>query len=505
MKLISNKITVLLPVLAAILSLTAGCKKGTFDINSVSPNSPSSVSPTFSLSSALTATSSLMYGGNEDFLNLWMGYWTVSGDFTASPTLIDYQLTTDFGTGNWESAYINLSNYQLIQTESATDSSLQYFAGIAQIMKAFVFQRIVDLYNNIPYSTALSSSNYTPAYDKGSDVYNSLINQVDSGITAIKAGLAISGISQNPKGSDVMFGGDMNEWIKFGNTLKLKLLLRLTETSGGAAKITSGLNGLTTADFLGAGEDASVNPGYSKASDAKENPFYLDIAFTSNNNPGTNYKFYRANSYAVNFYYDNNDPRVNYIYEVKDDSLVHGRVFGAAAGPDDHNSSISAVNGSGIAKGPDQDAIIIGAYESLFLQAEAIERGYLSGNVTDVYNSAVAESFRALSVPDYASAAATYTSQNSGTANYAKSSNKLQTIIVQKWAACNATDPLESYSDWRRLKYPSNLPVSVDPGNTAPHIPYRLLYPTSEYSYNNANVSAESEINYLTSKIFWMP
>jgi hypothetical protein len=83
--------------------------------------------------------------------------------------------------------------------------------------------------------------------------------------------------------------------------------------------------------------------------------------------------------------------------------------------------------------------------------------------------------------------------------------NPIQTIILQKWAALNGIDPVESWSDWRRLGIPADLPVSIYPGTTATHVPFRLLYPTSEYSYNGANVNAQGTINNLTSKIFWMP
>ena len=79
---------------------------------------------------------------------------------------------------------------------------------------------------------------------------------------------------------------------------------------------------------------------------------------------------------------------------------------------------------------------------------------------------------------------------------------KIALIITQKWAACNAVDPLEAYGDYRRLGIPSNLPVSIAPQNTQTHIPYRLIYPTSELSYNAANVPSGADIN---SKIFWMP
>ena len=504
----NRKLSYILPsLLIAVVAFSTGCKKGTFDINDVNPNAPSIVSPGFSLPAAQTATASLIYSGSGDVLNVWMGYWAVSGDYTASTTLVDYQLTTDFYTGNWESAYLNLGNYKLIEDESSVDSTLDYYAGIAKIMKAFVFQRVVDLYNNIPYSQALDKNNFVPGYDDGSAVYNSLINQVDSGIAIINAGVANDGIQQNPGNTDVMFGGDMDLWVKFANTLKLKLIMRLTQTSSGASLAAAELTGLTSDDFLGADEDAVVNPGYAGTADAKENPLYLNVAFNSSNADGTNHKYWRANSYAVDFYYNNDDSaRAEKIYETKSDGLVHGRLFGAPGTPNDHNSSISAVNGDGYAYSPTQGAIILPASESFFLQAEAVQRGYLTGSsASELFDAGVTESFRSYNVDDYASAAADYLAQNNSVTSLDAATNKLQTIIVQKWASLNGLDPLETYSDWRRTGFPSNLPVSVDVNNTATHIPYRFLYPTSESNYNGTSVQAQGALDVFTSKIFWMP
>jgi len=139
------------------------------------------------------------------------------------------------------------------------------------------------------------------------------------------------------------------------------------------------------------------------------------------------------------------------------------------------------------------------------LQAEAAERGFIAGNAAALFKEAVTESFRILGVPDYENAAQLFYSQPSDKVNIDVSANKIRTIILQKWAALNAYDPFESYSDWRRLGIPADLPVSEYPGTTAPHIPYRLLYPTSEYHYNAANVNDQGTVNQFTSKIFWMP
>ncbi|HEY4937263.1 MAG TPA: SusD/RagB family nutrient-binding outer membrane lipoprotein, partial [Puia sp.] len=482
----------------------------TFNINSPNPNSlsPSSVPAKFYLTSSLAATATVMYTGpnaynyGPDLINTWMGYWSASGGYTPSPIVVLYQLTSGVGTGNWDDAYLNIKNYSIMETLSLADSTQVYYGAISLIMQAFMYQRIVDLYNNAPYSQALSSSNTTPGYDLGSDIYNSNISHIDSAIGLIKS--AGSG-AENPGNYDVMFGGDMSMWIIFANTVKLKMLMRLTETASGPAFIKSELALDTLGSFLGPGQNASVNPGYSNASNAQENPLYLDIAFTNTGSPGTNNVYWRANSYAVGFYTANNDPRAYSFYLPNAVGVIQGRKIGSTSGVES-NSVISAVNGPGVAGSATQNAVIIGAFESLFLQAEAVLKGYITGDDAALYKSAVEASFELLGTTDNPdSAADAYILQANNLTNYASSPNKLKTLITQKWAACNTIDPLESFSDWRRLGIPTDLPVSDYPGNTATHVPYRFLYPTSEDSYNALEVGKEGTINVFTSKIFWQP
>lgn len=526
--------------LAVVISMAA-CKKGTFDINSPNPNSlsPASVGPKYYLSSSLAGTANLMYGGinpttgaglgsfaGADLLNTWMGYWSASGGFTPSPVVVSYQLVSTTGAANWDNAYLNLKNYNVIETLSASDPTLGYYSGISKIMQAFVFQRVVDLYNNAPYIEAFSSTNTAPNYDKGSDIYKSLIAKIDSSVAIINATNANTD-AENPEAYDVMFGGDMDLWVKFANTLKLKLLMRLTQTADGSAMATSGLAGLTSDSFLGPGEDAGVNPGYSNASNTQENPYYLNVSKTVTGAAGTNANYWRANSYAVDFYKSNNDLRAGYFYAANKTGEILGRKVGSSGvGANEGNDFISGVNGPGNAKSETQDAVILGAFESYFLQAEAITRGYLTGDAKAAYKSGVTASFSLLgavippikSVIDPTQDSITYTpavsasyfldsatNKNNPNVNWDAASNKITLIITQKWAACNSFDPLESYSDWRRLGIPINIPVSDYPGSQATHIPYRLLYPDSESSYNAGASVKEGNIDIMTSKIFWMP
>jgi len=153
--------------------------------------------------------------------------------------------------------------------------------------------------------------------------------------------------------------------------------------------------------------------------------------------------------------------------------------------------------------------VILPACESYFLQAEAVLDGYIpTGSAAGLYLNGVEESFRLLQVtnPYYAADQYVLVSQASNPyVGFINSSNQLQTLITQAWVAYSGFDPLAAWNNWRRLGIPTSLPVSQFDGSTATHIPYRLLYPTSEYSYNTVNVDAEGTINNMTSTIFWMP
>ncbi len=492
--------------LPLMLLMAGGCKKGTFDINNTNPNAPSAVSPQISLSATLVNAANGTYNsGYPDFANRYMGYWAFSGDYGGYGTEATYNTNNSFANYNWDNVYLTLENLKFIVNSSRTPTE-GYYLGIAKIMQSFLFQRLVDLYNNVPYSDALNGDkfNYYPKYDDAKTVYKSLVTQIDSAITIING--TNSATADNPGKYDVMFGGKMANWLAFANSVKLKILLNMTQVSDGPAFITSELSGLKTSDFMGAGVDATVNPGYSNAALNQQNPMWQNVGFATNGTtPTTGNSYNRANSYAVNFYSSTNDPRLGQFYAANSAGVVRGRAFGSQDGTE-HNTVISAV-GPGIIPAPTAGAPLMPAFESLFLQAEAVQRGYIAGPLTadSLYRSAVSESFRILGVSGAAGAAATYVAQNDARVNFSVAPDKINVIMIQEWASLNMFDPIEAWDNWRRLGVPVDLPVSIYPGTSATHIPYRLLYPLSEFNNNNANVLAQGSINNMTSKIFWMP
>ncbi len=512
---------------AMIFAGLTGCQKGTFSVNDVNPNSPTTAPVNYTLVASLVGTANYVQGGNVDPLENWMGYWTQSGGYTASDTYVLYRLTSSNFTGNFDNAYQNLINYNLLLKTANANPNLGNYKAIGTIMQAFIYQRLVDLYNRVPYTDALKvTPTFSYKYDEDpAAIYSSLVAKCDSAVTIITAAKA-NGSSVNPGSSDIMFGGDMTKWAQFAKTLRLKMLIRESVYLGDAA-MKSAIGTISSADLLST--DAAMNPGYSNAVDAVVSPFYLDVIGNAQANPGANTAYWRANDYAISFFQANKDPRLLYVYapagkEVAKDYLTplkdtvtsypkfKGRVYGSTSGTES-NTVISAIVGTGFVeatqkqKGASQGAIMIPAHESLFLQAEAAQRGVSGlGSAQSLYEAAVAAAFKFVGVDSSAVKAARYVNQNGNSkTTWTAAGNKIDLIITQKWASMNSVDPLESYSDWRRLGIPASLPVSIYPGNTATHIPYRFPYTINEQTLNSANVpSGGSGTDALTSKIFWM-
>jgi hypothetical protein len=176
--------------------------------------------------------------------------------------------------------------------------------------------------------------------------------------------------------------------------------------------------------------------------------------------------------------------------------------------------------------GASSDAWLMTSVESLFLQAEAAQRGLLPGvDPQTALTAAIRESFTSLGLTT--TQANNYINGNAGYADVDYTATVdpgignlveggLYTIIAQKWFALNGIAPFEVWSDYRRTDIVYGEGVSYDQTNTgvwanqlsilsgaSSSIPVRLFYPQSEYSFNEANVNTQGTISVFTSKVFW--
>lgn len=489
-----------------------GCSKGYLDVNT-NPNQSTSADPSLVLPSALAVTVAEWYPG-PTAQSGWLGSWAISGSYAISSTdFSTYKMTTDFGDGLWQTSYDNLEDYQYIIDKSASNNQ-PFLQGVGKIMKAYQFHHLVDLWNDVPYADALKGAlSLRPAYSKGMDIYDSLFNEITSGINLVK--IAPTTVKA---ASDILFGGDQTSWIQFANTVRLRMLLRMSElgTKPTFFQLNLDLAKNEPAGFLK--KDALVQPGYTNSA-GKGNPFWERFYDLSGGQISSFGDFWAPSVFAVNFYKSNNDPRLIREYSpLKNTTNTFvGSSLGAPNGnPTNGNYSLF---GPGVLSGPTTAAVLMLAAESNFLQAEAVVLGYLPGDAEKFYQNGITESFRYLEVDAYDTAAKAYYKQEDRPEVYfpgAASIVQKQSIIIrQKWAALNSINSFEAYADYKRFNYLhtgnppytgplGNTPLSVSPYIDIAKIPLRYKYPTSEYSKNPENVSGEGSIDHQVSKIWWM-
>lgn len=436
--------------------------------------------------SAETYTNRLNRIGNWMAVS-WSGNYLAFNDAYGEESR--YQLSTKFYDDVWDNLNRYVSNFVIIENyEDGKNWDDQKAA--AKILKSFYFQYIVDLYGDVPYSEAfLRTQNLTPKYDKAQDVYISLITNIDEAINLINNGES----SENFGAADITFGGDMAKWKAFANTIKLRLLVRLVLKAETDATLATYVNSkfaeLNGAQFLT--EDVTVNPGYSDTDD-RQNPFWEFYGFDPTGVPATTGRMTGPSEFAFNLLNNSNDGRLNRLWKP---NAANGNVF---AGTQQGGSGNAASIGEGILTGADANLPIMLAAESYFLQAEAVERGYLTGSAQTLFEQGITASFNNLG----ANNASSYISNINSDAQLGYSGgNPLEAIITQKWIALTSVSGAELWIEYTRTGFPSNLPLPV--GATDSNIPVRLLYPASEYSGNSKNVIVQNRSDAFTSKIFW--
>lgn len=493
-----KNILISIKMLAVVLVL-ASCSDNYLDINT-DPNNPLEVSPDLLLPVAqnYSAFSQERNRGNNTLGNMFMYNWSQSDGFSWYTDEFLYLVTPSFYQQNFDYVYANaLKQYNSLSTlEGAENGNYQ---AIGNIMKAYHFNILVDTYGDIPYSEALlRGGNPTPVYDDAQVVYEDLIVQLSAAIALIDE-TSSNADALLPGLDDGIFGGDMDMWKKFANSIKLRMLVRQSDMSGRAAYIQTELAAIAAEGSGYITDDVEVNIGYNNGEN-QQNPkwaaFGKDVAGTvTNNNQAT-----CATDYILAYLTNTNDPRLDRLYEKP--ATGH---LGVMQGLQNYDETVYGVDGltpefvsnigPGILKGANQGAVLYTAAESYFNQAEIDLKFNAGANAKTLYESGIQASFTYLG----AGSATAYFTQAKNLVNWNTSTNKQQAIITQKWIAVNGIDAIQSWFDYNRTGYPANLPISALA--TSADRPVRLAYPASEVTSNTLNLPAQP--NVFTAKIFW--
>lgn len=495
-------------LLAAAVS---SCTKDFREINT-NLNNPTSVTPDLLLSGVIRNMA------NQQVGDAW-GIGNLVAQYNAKIQFVneDRYLWNE-QNGLWNSVYGNNRNLQNIFTAVEADPKSPYL-GVGLILKSWMFSLATDAYGDIPYTEAgkaKTSGAYTPVYDAQEAIYTGLLADLK------KANEQLATSSTNLNG-DILFGGgaaSIMKWRKLANSLRLRLLMRISKKKN------------VNADMQAIVNDPTGNPIFTSNADNAELKYFTAAPnqwplYGSRVGSFDEIRVSKTLSDRLNAL---GDTRINVFGRPSQSSVTGGtpRVEGIPNGLGD----VAALNYNGGPQGvsrvgytfaclvcndagqavPDPSApraIIMNYAELQFILAEAREKGMINSSTAEAYyNNGITANFsywRALVPTQYnlnIDMPAGYLTQ-SAVAYAGTSDEKLAKIALQKWVALYFNG-FEAWFDWRRTGMPAIVPGAANLNNNK--VPIRFIYPISEQSLNGTNraaaVSAQGGTDDLNTKMW---
>lgn len=477
---------VIMFALSALL-LSTSCVDSLTDYN-VNPKNPATVPGVALFSNAERALTRAMVSTNvnNNPFRLYVQYWAE----TSYPQESQYDLNTrQINRNFWDALYTGvLSNLNeaknLIPTNQFASAAVQKNQqACVEILAVYTWKTLVDTYGNVPYTDALNYLQTQPKYDDAKTIYASLFTRLDAALANLDPtaeGMGDADLLFPKKASDPV-GTDINKWIKFGNSLKLRMALTVADDD--APKAKSAAEQAAPKVFTSVGDRAQLT---FVASPPNTNPLWEDLVQSG-----------RFDFVGTSFFINNlktlSDPRIGQYFKEATAGGYIGGVYGA-------RNTYARYSAPGTRlEDPSLPGVLLSYSEVEFLLAEAAARGYtVGGTATSHYNAGVTASI--LEAGGTAAQATTYLAQPSVAYTTATGTYR-QKIGVQKWIALY-DQPVVAWTEWRRL----DSPALVAPPLALTAIPLRFRYPTTELNLNGANNStAASAIggDEVTTKIFW--
>jgi hypothetical protein len=458
-------------MLCGLLALCIASCSDFLDVNH-DPNAASDAPVELILPAATLSTASVVGGQYAVLGGMWAQHWTQSNSANQYKNIDGFNLASSDLNFQFSELYTGaLNDFEYIRNQSKAEKNWSMYL-IATVQQAYTWQVLADLYDQIPFREALQGDgNRSPHYDDGSLVYDSLVKRIDYALAQdFNEVVAGARTSRNPGASDYIFGDPLDDgddldelvdtnvenWIRFANTLKLKLFLRQVKARPTVAN--AGLQALYDAGAKFLEADAAITQ-FEDATN-KSNPLY---EVEQRNLGGINLKTSRT--------------LLSYLQSISDTRIAKLFVPGSGGqkGLDQGNfeaptTLVAAATLSKPTMSATDPVYFISKSESYFLQAEAALRGYGTDDPETLFDLGVSASFQQLGL--------TPRSYNLPGTSF---EDDLKQIIVQKWIALAGTHQnLEAFFEMNRTNYPSKSSVysGLDNGNQNPaYVPGEIVYP----------------------------
>ncbi|MDN5204959.1 SusD/RagB family nutrient-binding outer membrane lipoprotein [Fulvivirgaceae bacterium BMA10] len=390
-------------------------------------------------------------------------------------------------SGLWNDFYSNLKDINNM-LEIARESGNKSYEGIALIMKSWTFSVLTDNYGDIPYTEATrgkSDEILQPKYDAQEAIYDGLLADLEQANSLLAAdGQAIAG--------DLLYGGDLLKWKKFANSLRIRLLMRISNKRDVSAQLQS---------------IVSNQPIFESNADNARMEY---LPTRPNTWPVHTWRVggfdeHRMSLTMQGVLEDFEDPRQFIWFRATDASIntANPVYAGLSNGLSENNATNfngGALNvsrlGTILYEEPNAvDAVVMQFAELQFMLAEAAQKDLISGSAEDLYNAGVQASFDHWNVAmpaDYLS--------RTGVAY----DGELETIITQKWISL-FMNGWEAWYDYRRTGFPAVITPGPDNVNNDV-VPVRYLYPDEQQTLNGTNYAAavaRQGADDINTKVWW--
>lgn len=379
----------------------------------------------------------------------------------------------------------------------------------AQILRVAAMQRITDMYGPIPYSK-VTSGNLNVEYDSQEEVYKAMFSDLNAAIDVLTTFATAYPASRPMASYDGIYGGDFSQWVKFANSLKLRMAIRIRYAAPDLAKqmaeeAVDHIIGVMT-----------TNADNAKYNYSKGNP--LKVMWDD-------YRDTRACADITSYMTGYADPRLSKYFQTSDDINGKKGFFGLRSGIATVSESWACkYSAPNVAKSDPLYWMMVS--EITFCRAEGALLGWgMKGNTKDLYELAIKQSFDQWGasnsdtyIQDNVKVPGNYEDPNDKASTGALSTitikwndsddmeKKMERLITQKWIALYPLGQ-EAWSEYRRTGYPKFFPVAqnTEYGNLV--VAKRIPFPRAEYDNNVLGIATAlkhlgGEDNYAT-KLWW--
>lgn len=376
--------------------------------------------------------------------------------------------------------------------------------GPARVMQSWVFQNITDLWGDVPYSEALQGDiggPLKPKYDTQEEIYTGLLARLTEATATMGSIPGDAGLGT----ADPIYGGDVAKWIRFSNSLRARMAMRLQKVDPAKASTELAAAFSASGGVMTSNADNAVLrwPG----DGVFDNPWAANFATRDD---------HRMSKTLLDTMIALSDPRVPvYAQPTKADPTVYAGLqngldnvtvvpfFNTTSRPGEiFYPGATSYGTFGTAGGKRTPSNVLTFAEVSFIQAEAAERGMGGvGGAAAFYRAGVRASILQWGGTD--AEADAYLARPGVV--YAGGATGLNQIALQKWIAL-FTQGSEAWSNWRRTGHP----VTIVPGPSAypegTPVARRLPYPGSEQSSNAASLAeaiARQGADTYATRIWW--